>query len=384
MRARRVLAYVGLTVALLGTDPLAASVITVATPAGVSNQAGGIVVDAEGRVYSADFGGTQLLRLNLDGSIEVFASGFKTPSGNAFDAQGRLYQSNYSDPLVPGPNDSISRITRKGRVSTFASGLNGPVGIAIDAEGTLFVAMCDSNNITRISAEGEASVFASGPLFNCPNGIIFDDRGLLFVVNFNDGAVLKITPDGQVENFATSPGGGSGHIAYVSGGLYMTDRLGNQIHRFDVTSGRRTTLAGSGAPGATDGDDLTSTFNQPNGIARTPAGDALYTNELGGLVRRIQLTLERPRKPKALRASDVDATSVSLSWKHPSRNKEGFRIEAKTQGGEFETIGSVPSNQSNALVAGLEPGTAYTLRVLAFNGTAVSKGSKKRKIVTDP
>ncbi|MCP4203939.1 MAG: hypothetical protein GY769_18635 [bacterium] len=92
-RAFRTLALT-LTAFLAAVVAARAEVTTYALPGG-SNLAGGISVDAEGNVYSAAFGGTQLFKIAPDGEITVFATGLNTPSGNAFDNQGNLFQSNY-------------------------------------------------------------------------------------------------------------------------------------------------------------------------------------------------------------------------------------------------------------------------------------------------
>ncbi len=364
--------------------PASAFVSTVVVPAGASTAAGGIAIDEDGRIWSADFGGNRLYRVELDGSVTVVATGFNTPSGNAFGPDGKLYQSNYQDNVNPGANETIDVINKRDRVSTFATGLAGPVGIAPRADGTFFVVQCDANNVVQISPEGVVSVFATDPQFACPNGIAFDDQGMLYVVNFNNGSIQKISPDGTVSQFATNPGGGSGHIVYVSGGLYMTDRLGHQIHRFDVRNGNLTKSFGSGANSASDGADEQAGFSAPNGIARNREGSVLFTNGAGNAIRRIELDLEKPKRPKRFRAKVEGSSEVELTWKHRSRNKEGFLIEVRGPDGDFEEAGSVDSAATSAVVTDLDAGTSYTFRVTAFNGTSASRASKRKTVTTDP
>ena len=182
-----------------------ADVTTVAVVNTESESPGGISVDVNGNVYSADFGGTGVFKIEPDGSTSVFATGFLTPSGNGFDSKGNFYQSNYSDPVSPLSPDTIVKITPDGARTIFATGLDGPVGITFDASDTMYVAMCNLQNVTRIDQSGVASVFATDPGFACPNGITFDTKGNLYTCNFNDGGVYKIAPDGSVSLFATLP-----------------------------------------------------------------------------------------------------------------------------------------------------------------------------------
>ena len=195
-------------------------------------------------------------------------------SGNAFDSQGNLFQSNFT-------GSSISKITPEGEVSEFTSlGLWGPVGIAIDETDTLFVANCIGNSVQMVTTEGRTSQFAISSLFNCPNGITLDEDHNLYVVNFGDGKVLKVTPEGAVSVLVTLPGGNNGHIVYAGEGImYAVSRGAHQIFRVS-TSGQFDLLAGSGEAGLVDGAGDMAEFLLPNGIGLSPDGTILYVNHV--------------------------------------------------------------------------------------------------------
>ncbi len=247
---------------------------------------GGVAVDEEGYIYVADIGeaparhGSTVYRVSPDGaSVEIFAEGFDGASGNAFDSQGNLYQSNIS-------SRSISRITPEGEVSIFVnSGLSGPVGITIDADDTLYVANCFLGFVQRVTIDGESTRFAESPLFNCPNGIALDEVGNLYVANFSGGHVSKITPEGEVSDFASIPGGNNGHIVYRDGVLYVVARGFNQVYRLSL-EGEYELLAGSRERGNTDGPALEASFSKPNGLAFSPDGTLLYINEIHAIEGR--------------------------------------------------------------------------------------------------
>ncbi|NKB88193.1 MAG: hypothetical protein GKS06_08235 [Acidobacteria bacterium] len=373
------------TVMLLvaGTVAAAVQVITVVTPPGATNTPGGIAVDADGNLCSADFDGTVTFRITPGGAISVFAQGLFTPSGNAFDSRGRYYQSNYQDQANPGAPDTIVRVNSKGTQSTFATGLNGPVGIAIDPADTLFVAMCNANQVWRVDQTGTALPFAASSSFNCPNGIAFDDIGDLYIVSFNNGIVVRLQPDGTTTDVATIPTSGNGHLVYVAGSLYITDRAGHRVYRVELprregAAYKVTAFAGSGVPGATDGAANAASLQLPNGIARNAIGDTLYVNQAGGLIRAINLELRRPGKPNKVRAVAAGTGSVELRWGDRDRREEGFLVQqAEGRRGDFVTVARVPWNTTSTIIDGLSAATLYQFRIVAANGTAESRPSKK-------
>jgi sugar lactone lactonase YvrE len=250
---------------------------------------GGMEVDSQGRIYHADFGatldgppGTRIHRISPTGDVAVWAQGFTGASGNAFDSQGNLYQSNIG-------GDRISRITPDGKVSTFATdGIDGPVGIAIDADGNLYVANCIGNTIRKVLPDGSTEPFASSTLFNCPNGITLASDGNFYVANFSNGDVLRITPDGTVSRHVTIAGNNNGHILFGNDVLYVVARLANRIYRVTL-DGEATVLAGSGARGRRDGAALDASLSLTNDLALSPDGTILYFNDVAGTDPNIRI-----------------------------------------------------------------------------------------------
>jgi len=241
---------------------------------------GGVAVDASGVIYVADFGaalnnanGMNVSKITLDGVITVFASGLFGASGNAFDSQGNLFQSNIAAA-------KISKITPDGTVSTFTtSNIRNPVGVTVDENDNVYTTNCTSPGvIVKTTPAGVSTIFVSNSLMSCPNGLTIDDDGNLYTANFNNGNVIKIAQAGAVSVLATLPGANNGHLTFGNGRLYVVARKANQIYEVSLTGGMKL-LAGTGAAGNSDGDALQSTWNLPNGIRLSPTGTELYIND---------------------------------------------------------------------------------------------------------
>ena len=314
---------------------------------------GGVVSDALGYVYVADFRNA-LWRLSPDGELSLFADGFYGASGNAVGPMGYIYQSSFN-------GNYVSRISRTGDVETLASeGLAGPVGIAVAPDRNAYVVNCTGGFVARITPEGTVTEFARSPLMACPNGITFDDRGDLYVVNFNNTKVLKVDQAGVVTEFADVPGaGGNGHITFARGAFFVTKFRANQVLRLGRDGSVRV-LAGTGQAGTEDGPAVSATFTRPNGISVGPRGHTLWVNDLvsgqglGIGVSRVALRRIRlATLPDVLAGLDpsagVDAVRSAYTDYHASRPDEDTSAEAVTQGYQWMSSGRI--QQAIALFA---------------------------------
>lgn len=242
---------------------------------------GGLEVDAQGNVYTADFGatlssgppGTRVWRITPDGEVSVYAEGFRGASGNAIGPDGTFYQANIA-------GGTVSKVDADGNVTPFVtSGLTAPVGMTFDGNGRLIVANCGSNTISQIDEAGVAEVFASDDLLQCPNGLVLGGDGNFYVSNFYNGDVVRVTPAGEVTRFVTLPGDNNGHLVFTDGVFYVAARAANQI--WEVTmDGASRLIAGSGERGVEDGPALEATLSLPNDLALSPDGATLYWNDV--------------------------------------------------------------------------------------------------------
>lgn len=254
---------------------------------------GGISIDSAGNLFVAHFGplppnpsiGKNIYKITPTGEVSLFVENqLNVGSGNSFDSNGYLYQSNFATGAIYkiAPNGDIE----DNNYVTIA----GPVGITAASDNTLYICSCSSNSVKRITPSGVLEDFATSAFFNCANGITIDDNGNLYTTNFSDGNIVKISPAGNAELLGTTPEG-NGHITYRSSDqmLYIASYEDHQIFKMDL-SGNVELFAGTGEAGSTNSvDPLEATFNKPNGIEISPTGCSLYISQDGDVVREIKL-----------------------------------------------------------------------------------------------
>ena len=309
---RKTAVWVFLAYAIINNQSMAGTISTVA----VLDANGGVTLDSTGDIYAADYGdinatsGSRLVwKMSPTDAFDptIFASDINIASGNDFDSQDNLYQSNFG-------GASISKIDPSGVVTIFSTSVNGPVGIAIDDSDNLFVNSCHDNSISQITSAGIASIFLASAEFNCPNGITRGPNGDFYVINWHDGRIFRITAAGVMSDFAsvTSPGG---HVTVAGDRLYATSFGGHRIYGFDLTganAGNVVATIGSGVAGSSGGSYAVASFNQPNGITTDATGGVLYVTDVTG-VRKIELEDEvAPPPPPPL--TNSDGGGGSLSW----------------------------------------------------------------------
>ena len=222
-------------------------------------------------LYAAGFSGTQSFRFNAAGEMFV-------PDR----AAGKVYQ------VTPGGTTASSH-------TVWASGLTLPFSIAIDPI-TQDVFVGDAaGNVTRITAPGVFSTFATG--LTAAEGIGFDTAGNLYVADKFAGAIWKFTRIVGTTIFPTR-GGNTGSVTaqitgtgLQAGATVKLTGLGPDIIGADSTllapSVLSTTFDLTGAaPGArtvvvTNPDDTSLTL--PDGFTVEQGGEAKLSVEIIGL-----------------------------------------------------------------------------------------------------
>jgi len=236
----------------------------------------GIVSDASGNFYVADFGTSVIHRITSDAYISTYAgsintgainatgttASFKSPAGLAIDASGNIYVADKGNHLIrkiaPGAivttlagSGSIGSVNDTGTVASF----NGPSGIAVDASGNVYVVDTDNNMIRKVTAKGVVTTvagsgnhaFANGTgtaaSFNKPIGILLDGSGNIYIADSGNNVIRKIDAGGVVTTFSGAgiqgSANGPGEYAYfyypsamtfdLAGNMFVSDTDNNMI-----------------------------------------------------------------------------------------------------------------------------------------------------------
>jgi gliding motility-associated-like protein len=252
------------------------------------------------------------------------AASFSAPFGLVVDGGGNIYVGDYN-------NNLIRKITPAGVVTTVAGiagaygAVNGsitkatftlPEGVAVDKAGNIYVADSFDDLIRMITPGGVVSTLAGtagvagsangtgiNAAFNSPTGVAVDNAGNVYVADQNNNLIRKVSPAGVVSTLAGTGIIGSTNGAGVNasfksptgvavdnlGNVYVAD-AGNNLIRVITTAGIVTTLAGSGAIGAADGQGTAATFNNPYGIAVDVSGTVYVADEKNNIIRKISPT----------------------------------------------------------------------------------------------
>ena len=107
-------------------------------------------------------------------------------------------------------------------------------------------------------------------------------------------------------------------------------------------------------------------------MAFNAAGDSPPSNEAC-----VTTLAALPAAPSELTATAVSPTQINLRWKDNSDNELGFKIERKTQGGEFAQIAILAADVTSFPDTMLSPNTTYVYRVRAFNAAGDSPYSNE-------
>ena len=89
-----------------------------------------------------------------------------------------------------------------------------------------------------------------------------------------------------------------------------------------------------------------------------------------------------PAAPANLVATAVSSTSIQLTWTDNATNETSYRVQQKEGNGSYKTGANLGANVTTTVISGLKPGTTYSFRVQALNGSTASDFSNVAQVTT--
>ena len=227
----------------------------------------GIAVDKQGFIWVAESRRSALLRMTLDGDVEVIATEcngepFLWPNDLCFGPDGALYLTDsgvrvrdFKNGTQPRPDYETVKLDGRvyridpqtARVRQLDLGLRFANGIAFGPDGNLYVTETLTGMIYRYSWRGEGEF---GPRecfgnstpdrsagFQGPDGMAFSADGKLYVAVFGRGRVTVMGPDGSVVGHISTQGRKPTNVAFGLSGdkrIYVTENEFGALEVFDV------------------------------------------------------------------------------------------------------------------------------------------------------
>jgi len=174
-----------------------------------ANGPSGNTFDAQGRLYTCETRARRVTRTDKTGKVEVLAERWEgkrlnAPAGIAVSRSGHVY---FTDPAFGYQSDhreldfyGVYHIPLKGSMQLVAKPAGRPHGIALSPNGrVLYVTNADEHNVRAydLDKNGEASgerVLVSG-IAGVPGGMTVDEQGNLFVAA---KGIIVYSPDGRL------------------------------------------------------------------------------------------------------------------------------------------------------------------------------------------
>ena len=199
-----------------------------------------------------------------------------------------------------------------------ASRLKDPLDVTVDGSGNLYIADTSNHRVRKVDTTGKITTVAGtgrsgfsgdgGPAtaarLDAPSGVAVDESGNLYIADRLNNRIRKVDTSGRITTVAGtgtsgfSDDGGPATAARIfspsgvaldgSGNLYIADQLNNRIRKVD-TSGKITTVAGTGT-GSFGGDGGPATqawINSPRSVEVDGSGNLYIVDRWNYRIRKV-------------------------------------------------------------------------------------------------
>src|SRR5262245_48745870 len=176
--------------------------------------------------------------------------------------------------------------------------MQGTSGLMAFALGLCAIVVADARDEHRVlsfAGSGQAGFTDSdgqSGQFNRPQGLAVDAKGIIYISDRGNHAIRTVSVNGDIRTLAGSGKDGNADgvgeaasfkqpIAVAvdrTGNVYVADR-DNHVIRLINPSGKVITVAGTGSKGFTNGAASSAQFNEPYGVALSPAESLLFVDD---------------------------------------------------------------------------------------------------------
>lgn len=147
-----------------------------------------------------------------------------TPIAMASDASGNIY-------VVNGQDNFLYKVTGNSVTSINTLGVK-PTALLVTSNGDVYTANVGSDNVSRITSAGVASIFAStGPW---PTEIVRDGFGNMYTANFGNNTISKITIGGSSSIFSATEYDPIDLLFNATGVLYSANYSSNSLTKIQT------------------------------------------------------------------------------------------------------------------------------------------------------
>ncbi len=220
--------------------------------------------------------------------------------------KGEAPQAPFATTTVFAGSGTVGSADGKGAAASFYF----PSGAAVDAAGNIYISDTGDDLIRKITPAGQVTTIAGNGYsgasnnpgressFDYPYGIAVDASGNIYVADSGNNLIRKITPSGTVSTLAgsgaTGAADGQGTTASfnfpmavavdVAGNVYVADQA--QIRKI-TPAGLVSTLAGTGTPGDMVGAGSAAAFAHPKGLALDAAGNIFVVDSDNNKIKKV-------------------------------------------------------------------------------------------------
>ncbi len=157
----------------------------------------------EGSCWIADSGGDRVVKVAYDGEELLRVGGFNSPQSLAVDERdGSCWVADTDGDRVIRLSPSVPDGARVDSLSSdyamIVGGLGGPIAVSVGRlDGSCWVAERDSNQVAKISPQGEVQLRVNG--FQAPQAVSVNSKdGTCWVADTGGDRVVKLSPSGEL------------------------------------------------------------------------------------------------------------------------------------------------------------------------------------------